>query len=195
MLLHALPRRSLQAGVLACLCLMGVANVRADAPAATLPRYLTAVSVGLAVRLSVDETFDQDRLAPVFADALAGYVFGSDTEFAHGIGLGLSLNLSEDGGFTAPVGVMQQLVVMPSYLLYWNVAPELFALGHAGIPIAVTEGVSAGAEIGAALGYRLLAGFGAYTEAAVELFGGANSTINPVLSFEVGLFLDYEVLP
>jgi hypothetical protein len=195
MLLHALPRRSLQAGVLACLCMMGVANVRADAPVVTLPRYLATTSVGLSMRLSVDETFDQERLAPFFVDALAGYVFGSETEFAHGAGLGLSLNLSEDGGFTEPVGAMQQLVVMPSYLLYWSVAPELFAFGHAGIPIAVTQGVSAGAEVGAALGYRLLAGFGLYTEAAIELFGGANSTINPVLSFELGLFLDYELLP
>jgi hypothetical protein len=195
MLLHALPRRSLQAGVLACLCFLGVASVRADSVAGTLPRYLTTVSVGLAMRLRVDETFGQERLAPVFADALAGYVFASDTEFAHGFGLGLSLNLSEDGGFTEPVGVMQQLVVMPSYLLYWNVAPELFAFGHTGVPITVTSGVSAGFELGAALGYRFLAGFGAYTEAAVELFGGANTTINPVLSLEVGLFLDWEVLP
>jgi hypothetical protein len=91
--------------------------------------------------------------------------------------------------------VMQQLVVMPSYLLYWNVAPELFAFGHAGVPIAVTSGVSAGAEFGVALGYRMLAGVGAYTEAAVELFGGANTTIHPMVSLEVGLFIDYEVLP
>jgi hypothetical protein len=195
MLLHALPRRSLQAGVLVCLCLTGAASVRADSAPVTLPRYLTALSVGLSMRLSVDETFDQKRLAPVFADALAGYVFGSDTAFAHGVGLGLSLNLSEDGGFTEPVGVMQQLVVMPAYLLYWNLAPELFAFGHAGVPIAVTNGVSAGAEIGAALGYRLLAGVGVYTEAGVEVFGGANSTLNPALSLEVGLFLDSEVLP
>jgi hypothetical protein len=178
---------------------MGVASVRADdglaQRAATLPRYLTTVSVGLAMRLSVDDTFDQERLAPVFADALAGYVFESETEFAHGFGLGLSLNLSEDGGFTEPVDVMEQFVVMPTYLLYWNLAPELFAFGHAGVPITVAGGVNAGAEFGAALGYRVLAGVGAYTELAVELFGGANTTIHPMVSLELGLFLDYEVLP
>ena len=41
---------------------------------------------------------------------------------------------------------MQQLVVMPSYLLLWNVAPELFAFGHAGVPIAVSEPSSPAAQ-------------------------------------------------
>jgi hypothetical protein len=160
-----------------------------------LPRYLATWSVGMPLRLTLDKTLAQDRLAPAFTDALVGYVFPSATHFAHGAGLGFSLNLTKDGGFTEPVPALQQVVIMPSYLLYWGAAPELFAFGHVGIPISVGAGTTAGVEVGAALGYRLLAGFGTYAEAGVDLFGGANSTLHAMLSLEVGLFLEYEVLP
>jgi hypothetical protein len=168
---------------------------RVQDAAPSLARYLAAASVGVPLRLTVSDTFDQERVAPIYTDVLAGYVFASSGRWAHGFGLGLSLNLSEDGGFTEPVAVSEQLVVMPAYLLSLRVAPDWFALGHAGVPIALTPGVSTGFELAAALGYRLLAGIGAYTEAGIDIFGGANSQLHASLSLELGLFLDYEVLP
>lgn len=183
------------AGVLFVCCMSRAAAGQASFEQATLPRYVAAWSVGLPLRLTLSDTLGQDRVAPVFTDVLGGYVFPSATPFAHGAGLGFSLNLTKDGGFTEPVSVSQQVVIMPSYLLYWSVAPELFALGHAGFPIGFNAGTTAGVELGAALGYRLLAGAGAYAEAGLDVFGGANSTLHAMFSLELGLFLDYEVLP
>ena len=61
---------------------------------------------------------------------------------------------------------------MPSYLLSAQIGPQWFALG-----------------------FRLLAGFGAFAEAGFDVFVGTESTLHPSVSIEGGLFLDYEVLP
>lgn len=191
MLLHARVRRLLTAGVFVCYLVLMPRVGRAD----TLPHYVLTSSLGVPLRLTVNDSFAQDRLAPAFFDALAGYVFPSTSRFAHGAALGFSLNLGKDGGFTEPVTAWQQFVLMPTYLLHYRLAPEWFALGHAGLPIALNAGTSVGLEAAAGVGYRLLAGLGAYAEAGLDFFGGAGSTVHASLSLELGLFVDYEVLP
>ncbi len=164
-------------------------------PAAEPAHYVATLAAGVPLRLSRNVDFDQGVLAPVYLDALGGYVLSSHAEVRHGVGVGLSLNLSEDGGFTEPVAAASQFVVMPSYLLYWTPTPALFGLGHLGLPILVSGGRSVGVEVGAGLGYRLLAGLGVYAEAALGAFLGAASTVHATASLEIGVFLDYEVLP
>jgi hypothetical protein len=161
----------------------------------TPPRYLAALSLGMPLRLAPDSKYGQKAFAPAFTDALGGYVFPGRTRFQHGVGLGFSTNLQTDGGYTEPVAALSQLVAMPAYLLYWNARPELFALGHVGLPIAVRGSASAGIEIACTLGYRLLAGFGTFAEAGLDVFVAAGSTLSPMFSLKAGLFLDYEVLP
>jgi hypothetical protein len=128
-------------------------------------------------------------------DAMGGYVLPSGSRLRHGAGLGLSFNLAHDGGYTEPVTPWSQLVLMPSYLLYWDASPDLYAVGHVGLPILLHGGTSAGAEVGFALGYRMLAGFGTFAQAGLDLFPGASSTVHLTFSLAAGLFLDYEVLP
>lgn len=206
MLFQARLRRLLTAGVLSLLTLSGstrgVAQIGDAEPAAdptvdargTLPHYVLTTSVGVPLRLTVNDTFDQRRFAPIFFDALAGYVFAAQGGFAHGAGLGFSLNLAQDGGFTEPVGALQQFVLMPTYLLRAQLHSDLFTLAHLGLPIALNAGTSVGLELAAALGYRLLAGLGTYAEAGLGVFGGGNSSLHAAFSLELGLFLDYEVL-
>jgi len=169
------------------------APARADAPAPA--SYVGTLTVGAPLRLTTNVDFDQSALAPIYADLLAGYVLSGDGPWRHGIGLGLSLNLSEDGGFTEPVGIAKQLTVMPSYLLHWNASPTWLMLGHVGLPVLVAGGSSAGLDVGAGFGYRLLAGFGVYGEASASVFMGAQSTVHPVVALELGVFLEHEVLP
>ena len=160
-----------------------------------LAHYVFTASAGVPLRLTTQDRFDQGTLAPVYTDVLAGYVFPSAGSIRHGAGLGLSLNLSEDGGFTEPVLRYEQVVIMPSYLLSVHIDPEWFALAHAGLPISVSGGTTFGAELAFAFGYRLLAGFGVFAEAGLDAFIGTASTVNPTLSLEGGVFVDYEVLP
>jgi hypothetical protein len=186
--------------LLLVMCLRPPAGVAAQGSApvdASPPHYLASWSIGAPpLRLSRSAELGQGHFAPAYSDALAGYVFGGQPgRLRHGAGLGLSLNLAHDGGYTEPVLGLRQLVVMPSYLLYWDAHPDLFAVGHFGIPIALSQGATAGAEVGFALGYRLLAGFGTFAEAGLDGFFGATSTLSVLASVEIGVFLDYEALP
>lgn len=186
------------AACLAAFAGLGVLASHARAQAAVVrdpPRYLATLGVGVPLRLTRHVEFDQGVIAPVYTDALGGYVLSSTSPVRHGTGVGVSLNLSEEGGYTEPVRVARQLVVMPAYLLYWAAAADWFGLGHLGIPIVASEGRSVGLELGVGAGYRFLAGFGAYAEAAFDAFLGAASSVHPTFALEIGVFLEYEVLP
>jgi hypothetical protein len=203
-----MSRRSLAAAAVLCLCLVQAAAVRADAAvdegdegavidtsAPPVPHYMATWSAGVPLRLSKDAKFDQGTLAPAYTDMLAGYVFAGHGAIRHGAALGLSLNLSEDGGFTEPVAMYAQFVVMPTYLMMIDLAPELFCIAHAGVPINLHAGTTLGLEGAFAFGYRLFAGFGAFAEASVDTFAGTGSTFHTMLGIEGGIFLDFEVLP
>lgn len=191
-------RSSLLNVLTACtvLCLWQTGYAAAEAGRDESPgRYLGSWSVGVPLRLGKNAKFGQGVFAPASTDALGGYVFAGRARFRHGLGLGLSTNLTADGGYTEPVAVLDQLVVMPSYLLYWNAGPDIFGVGQLGLPILVRGGKSAGAEAAFALGYRWLAGFGTFARAGFDVFAGASSTLHATVSLQAGLFLDYEVLP
>jgi len=158
-------------------------------------RYLGMASVGAPLRLTRNEDYGQDTLAPAFSDLLAGYVFGARSGIRHGVGLGVSLNITDDGGYAEPVYAGEQVALMPAYLMYLDLGHDLFGLGHAGVPIVVSGGTTAGAELAAAFGYRLLAGAGIFAELSAAVYGGTDSSLNPIVGLEAGLFLDYEVLP
>jgi hypothetical protein len=158
-------------------------------------RYLATLAVGAPLRLARNVEFDQGPIGPVYADGLGGYVLSSNARVRHGVGVGGSLNLSEEGGFTEPVPIASQIVIMPAYLVYWAADEAWFGLGHVGIPILAAGGRSVGLELGFGAAWRWLAGFGAYAEAALGAFAGAASTVHPSVSLELGVFVEYEVLP
>ena len=68
-----------------------------DAPAEP-PRIVWSVGGGVALRVVQDLDFSQDRAAPGFVDLFGAFVFPGSGIFRHGAGLGLSLNISGDGG-------------------------------------------------------------------------------------------------
>ncbi len=191
--LRSCLRASLLAG--AVLCCAAPGRAAAQAREAQPARYLAAWSLGVPLRITRRTELAQDRFAPAFTDALGGYILPGGSRFRHGAGLGLSLNLGADGGYTEPVDAFSQWVVMPSYLLYCDFGRDLFALGHLGVPILVHGGKSFGGEVGFRLGYRLLAGLGTFAQGSLDMFAGASSSVSLAFSLSAGLFLDYEVLP
>lgn len=163
--------------------------------AAPLMHWIASLGIGVPVRLSKEKELGQERVAPVFLDGFGGIVFPTGSFVQHGLGLGVSIGMSEDGGFYEPTPAGSQAALMPAYVAYLPMGADLWVLGHLGVPLLIAGGTSAGLELAATLGYRLLAGFGAYTELGVSGFAGAESRVNVLGSLEVGLFVDYEVLP
>jgi hypothetical protein len=168
----------------------------AEPDARVLPeRYLATVAVGIPLRLAQNEDFGQDTFAPLFSDALLGYVFAGEQGFRHGFGVGFSLNLTRDGGYSEPVYAAEQFSVMPAYLLYADFGHDVFALAHVGLPVVLTGLQTVGAELAATFGYRVLARFGLFAELSLDAFVGTASSLNPTVALEGGVFFDYEVLP
>jgi hypothetical protein len=193
------PTPARQLGLLA-LALIGVTSVsnlaRAQqAPLVAPERYVGTLSSGAGLRLARNRDFGQSVVSPAFLDVLGGYVFASSGTLRSGVGLGASIAYTDDGGYTEPVIALEQLVLMPAYLLRYEVSPDVTLLAHGGVPIVVAGGPSCGLELAGALGYRMLAGFGAFAELGFDTFIGAATTFHPLVTLELGVFIDYEVLP
>jgi len=168
----------------------GASAQDADAP----ERYFGALSSGAGLRLTRNVDFGQTRLAPAYVDVLAGYVLPGGA-LRSGFGLGASIAYTDDGGYTEPVIALEQLVLMPAYLLRYELAFDWTVIAHAGVPIVVAGGPSCGLEVAGALGYRFLAGFGGFAELGLDTFIGTATTFHPIATLELGVFIDYEVLP
>jgi len=165
-----------------------------DGESAPPPRAIAALSIGAPLRVTRNVDFDQEVIAPVFVDALFGYTLWT-RGWQHGLGLGASLNMTDDGGFTEPVGFADQLVLMPAYLGYHALNDDFALLGHLGVPIVLGNTSTAGVELALGGGYRWLAGVLAYAELSSNMFIGSGTTANVMVSLEVGFMLEYEVLP
>ena len=157
-------------------------------------RYFGALSTGAGLRLARNVDFGQTALVPAYIDALAGYVLPGGA-LRHGFGLGASIAYTDDGGYVEPVIALEQLVLMPAYLLRYELDLDWTVLAHAGVPIVVAGGPSCGLELAGALGYRFLAGFGGFAELGFDTFIGTSTTFHPIATLELGVFIDYEVLP
>jgi hypothetical protein len=163
------------------------------------------VGGGVGVRLTTHDEYQQDTLAPVFIDAFGAYVFEGRGTFRHGVGLGLSLNLTDDGTRQLGPGEGEQLVVAPSYLallrLVGGEVPDVVTYGKVSLPLSVSPDLSPGLEVAFGGAYMLTAGLGIYAEVGVSAFlgggsrGGDDVTIHPLVSGELGVLIDYELLP
>jgi hypothetical protein len=96
-------------------------------------------------------------------------------------------------------GIPQEVLSF-SYLLQRRFLPELLVYGRAGLPLIIEPDLNAGLECAAGATWLLRAGLGLNAELVGSLFYGAAtieqsvSTI-PLLSLQLGIAFDYEVLP
>ena len=162
------------------------------------------VGAGASLRLVQNHDFDQDTFAPSFLTARAAFQWHQRGRLRHGVGLGVTTNLSGDGSFQTGLDPVQQWVLTPLYVLELRFSDEpvpLFDLAATvGLPLALTPGFSPGAELDVTFTARILAGLGAYVSVGGCAFFGGKSraghlTVHPMVSAEVGLALRYELLP
>jgi hypothetical protein len=126
-----------------------------------------------------------------YFDIGLGVVRGPGRGLAHGAALHLSI---------AAQGIPQEVMSL-SYLALARVADgRLLLLGRAGIPLILQPDLGGGVEAAFAAAFLLRAGIGVQSELVGSLYYGAGTldrsvTTIPVVSLQLGLFFEYEVLP
>lgn len=165
-------------------------------------RLIFGVGGGATLRFTQNLDFDQDRFAPSFLELSGGFVFPGRGVFRHGVGLAVSTNLSGDGPATGGFDALQQWVLVPSYVArigFGGPVPDYEILARIGPGFTIAPDFSPGLEIAGGFAYMFLAGLGAYAEATFGMWMGGDdnsgsTTVHPLVSVEVGLHIDYELL-
>jgi len=176
--------------------LRAVAQTRRHSPA--YPHVFGGLGLGRSVRFNnpyrldtqLGETGESLSLGASYLDLALGASSARYGALEHGGILHLSLALQ---------GIPQEVLSF-SYLVQRRVLPQLLVFGRAGLPVVLEPDLNAGLEVGAGATWLLRAGLGLNAELVGSLFYGAAtiedsvSTI-PLLSLQLGIAFDYEVLP
>jgi hypothetical protein len=157
-----------------------------------------SLGAGGTLRLFYDpDTLRQDLAAPVYLQIRAGYFFEGDGDLQHGVGLGIAPNVTADPtdlSYADGFFEFGQWTLAPSYYLRVWLSDEAQIMGSFGLPIALSGTYqSLGLELGGGIVYKFLAGFGLYAHVTFSTYFA--SFVQPMLSGDAGLVLDYEVLP
>lgn len=178
-------------------------DTRSDAGASDPPsdphaHLFGALAIGRGIRLNnpyrlatpLGDTAESLSLSATYLDLSLGAAIGAADGIAHGGALHLSV---------ATEGVPQE-VITPSYVALHRFADGWIAYGRAGIPIVLEPDVNAGFELAAGGAWLLSAGLGVTAELVGSVFYGAAThdesvTIIPIVSLQIGVLVDYEILP
>jgi hypothetical protein len=129
-------------------------------------------------------------LTAPYLELSVGALLGDPAGLQHGAGLHAAFAL--DG--------IRQEVLTPCYVSTLRLSPRWQLRGRFGIPLVLEPDASAGLELGLGGVFSLSAGLGIVAELVGSLYPGAatlreTETIIPIASLQLGLLLDYEVLP
>lgn len=200
-------RRALLLAV-ACSITCGVAGAedarKEEPPAALAPvdgsylHLMGALSLGRGLRFNnpyrlatpLGDDAESLSLTATYLDAAGSVAFGPPDGFQHGASVHFSAALQ---------GVPQE-VLTPSYLLIQRLPPRFWLFGRAGLPIVLTPDPNLGYELAAGGVFLVSAGLGVTAELIGDVFYGAATqdqalTVIPILSFQLGAVIDFEVLP
>ncbi|HQP37034.1 MAG TPA: hypothetical protein PLI95_17740 [Polyangiaceae bacterium] len=127
---------------------------------------------------------------PVYSSLGGGAALGDPNGWQHGLAVQWSRQLAG----------LPQNVITPSYVLLLNAWRPWIPYARAGLPIILNPDANVGAEAAVGASYMLLAGIGAHAELVGSMFYGAATweigrTTIPMLSLQIGITADYEVLP
>jgi hypothetical protein len=125
-----------------------------------------------------------------YLDLGIGAAFGPPAGLEHGAEVSLSI---------ATDGIAQQVMSL-SYVALYPITPQALVRGRAGMPIVFGPDANVGMELAAGGAWLFTGGLGVSAELVGSLFYGAatedkSQTAVPVLSLELGVWLDHEVLP
>jgi hypothetical protein len=139
----------------------------------------------------VGDTPESVSLSAAYYDLALGVVRGPARGLSHGAVLHLSI---------AAQGIPQEVLSL-SYTALTRIGDgRTILLGRAGVPVILEPDLSGGLEAAFGAAYMISAGLGVHSEIVGSLYYGAATqersvTTIPVLSAQLGLFIDYEVLP
>ena len=158
-----------------------------------------SLSVGKGLRFNnpyrlatpLGDTPESLSLTAAYYDLALGVVRGPARGLSHGAVLHLSI---------AAQGVPQEVLSLSYTALERLDNGRTLLLGRFGIPIILEPDLSGGLEAAVGVAYMITAGIGVQSELVGSLYYGAATqdrsvTTIPVLSAQLGLFIDYEVLP
>jgi hypothetical protein len=156
-----------------------------------------SLSVGRGLRFNnpyrleapLGDTAESLSLAATYLDMGVGVSFGR-REFRHGALLAGSVALQGIG----------QFVLTPSYLAQLGLTESWGLRGRVGVPIVVAPDTTAGLEAAVGASWLMAYGLGALVELVGDVFFGAATdqtsiTTIPMLSLQIGVFFDHQVLP
>lgn len=168
-------------------------------PPVVMPwRILASVGGGATLRIVNDLTLSQGRLGPSFIDIAGSVVFPGAGRWRHGATLAISTNLNGEGpGAPDPNGIdsATQWTFTPSYLAYFRFGEDLVLTGRVGANLTASPYFVPGIEVSLGAVYLFTAGLGAYVEFSGNLAFGLAPEPSPTVSAEIGIMIDYEVLP
>lgn len=129
-------------------------------------------------------------LTAMYIDLGAAVAFGKPNGIQHGGALHLSASLS---------GVSQQ-VLIPSYFAAYRGPHRVMGYARLGPAFVLSPDPGAGFELSAASGFFVTAKIAVYAELIGNVFYGAGTTevrygVYPILSGQLGILIDHEVLP
>lgn len=167
-------------------------------PPGTAARVVSTIAMGRGLRFNnpyrlqtqLGETAESLSLTAGYLDLGAAFAMGPADGIQHGGALRLSL----------AVGGVPQESLTPSYFVAYRGAPRVLGYGRLGAAILIEPDANVGGEVAAGLGYFLLAGVALSAEIVGNLFYGAATydaayTVYPVVSAQLGLLIDHELLP
>jgi hypothetical protein len=159
---------------------------------------LGGLAVGRGMRLNnpyrlatpLGDSAESLSLSATYLDLSLGAAVGPAGGIAHGGALHLAIALD---------GIPQQ-VLAPSYLALHRFAGGWLARGRAGLPIVLGPDVNTGFELAAGGAWLFSAGLGATAELVTSVYYGAAThqesvTIIPIIALQLGVMIDYELLP
>jgi len=169
-----------------------------EPPRGTYLHLYGAAGIGRGLRLNnpyrlqteLGDGAESLSLTAPYLDLSLGILFGAPAHLQHGAALHASFALE---------GIRQE-VLTPSYVALLPLASRWQARARVGIPIVIEPDASAGVELGIGAAFLITAGIGVTAEAIGSLFPGAatqeqTQTLIPVVSAQLGILIDYEVLP
>jgi hypothetical protein len=135
-------------------------------------------------------TAESVSLTPTYLDLGGAVAFGPPDGLQHGFALHLSFALA---------GVAQA-VLTPTYIAAYRGPRRFLAYGRLGPSIVLTPDVTVGGELAAGFGWFFTARLAVAAEVVGDIYYGAGTPTKgistyPILSGQLGLLVDYEVLP
>jgi hypothetical protein len=165
-------------------------------------RVFGTVGAGITIRVLEYQPLAQSRLAPPYLQLRAGYFFEGDGDVQHGVGLGISTNLTIDGGADTGDSIngldaLAAWTFTPQYLLRGWFGDWFQLIGRVGVSVTASTLPNWGFEVGVHPLLKILSGFGFYADVSFSMFfsGEPSADIHTLISIEGGVALDFELLP